>query len=137
MIRQRISGAARNIAALLCAFLFGGGCTSVNVYVPEHLLMGPQDQITVHLKDGRTIRFREDEYRILDADGGSLQGRGELVTGKVNNATIPWEGTITFGEMQSVSTTHLNFLGYSGLVVLGAGALLFFTVLLIGGSHWN
>jgi hypothetical protein len=101
----------------------------MSVYAPEHLRNEPDETVTVLLADGRSIRFYGGDYAIADSAGGVLTGKGELLTGKVDNSWTKWEGTIPLSEVRSVSTTQLNFLGIVG--VTGVGLVLVGAALLI------
>lgn len=131
-MRQAITSAARFLAALLGSALLAGGCTSMSVYAPEHLRNEPDETVTVLLADGRSIRFYPGNYALRDSAGGVLTGKGELLTGKVDNSWTRWEGTIPISEVKSVSTTEFNIFGIvgltaAGLVLLG-GVILYMVV---------
>jgi hypothetical protein len=129
MIRHTITSAARFLAALLGSAFLAGGCTSTSVYAPEHLRSEPDETVTVLLTDGRSIRFHGGDYAMSDSSGGMLTGKGELLTGKVDNSWTEWEGSIPVSEIKSVSTTDLSVLGI--LTLTGVGVILVTAVVML------
>ena len=106
------------------AFVLGlTGCTTTDLYTPEHLAHADGETVTVHAKDGSLIRFSPGDFEVSN---DSLSGVGEAVTNSVSNATAPWMGSIALDEIDSVTISHLNILGdvaIVGAVALGAWTL--------------
>jgi hypothetical protein len=127
--------AARFLAALLGSVLLAGGCTSMSVYAPEHLCNEPDETVTVLLADGRSIRFYGGDYTLRDSAGVFLTGKGELLSGKVDNSFTYWEGTIPLYNITSVSTTQVNLFGIVGFTTVGLVLLGSVILFMLVGAH--
>jgi hypothetical protein len=105
---------------MLCGAMaaYGFGCTQTRIYSPEHLYDGSEEDITVVMKDGRMIQFRSGDYAVLGTEGGAIRGTGQLVIDK-DRKTYRWfQGTISFAEIQKVTTTHTTTVGTVGFIAL-------------------
>ena len=112
------------------------GCTTTSVYEPEHLAHNDAKLITVHTKDGRRIQFGHGDYAVKGGVRDSVTGTGRIVTNSVNNATAHWEGTIALDDIELVSVTEMNPLGYAGIAGLVAGGMLVILLVYVGTTKW-
>ncbi|HEV8538414.1 MAG TPA: hypothetical protein VGR15_05750 [Bacteroidota bacterium] len=110
--------------------LIGAGCTSTSRVTQSELEPNGDRDITVYTNDGRIIGFKSGEYRIIDENFGSIQGKGKLYTDDNKKKFKEFEGSVAFAEIQKISESHTTALGYAG-VVAGATIIL----ILIGLSQ--
>jgi hypothetical protein len=106
------------------------GCTTASVYSPEHLYHENDKDITVYMNDGRIIKFKNGEYAAFKTEGGFIKGKGKLIINDFNNTFKEWEGTITFSEVKSVTTSQPPPLG-DALPYIMVGTTAFFVWLVL------
>ena len=100
------------------------GCTSTKTFTQEELRADREHDITVRTNDGRKIIFREGEYKIIDDDYGSIQGKGRLVVSEIKNEYRDWEGIIAFTEIQNIESSQATPLGTAGSVLFVTAVVL-------------
>ncbi len=126
----------RLVWSSIAGFLFGlTGCTTTSVYTPEHLSEDEDRAVTVHTKDGASIRFEAGDYAIIGEAQDSIRGVGQRVTNTVSNATERWEGTIPLHDVASVTVKQLNFIGDAAW--LGAVVVVVYTITHLTPYGWN
>ena len=124
---------ALSIALSLC------GCSTTKTFTQAELRVDKEHDITVHANDGRTIIFPEGDYKIIDDDGGSIRGKGKLMS-DVNLSTNykEWEGTIAFTEIKSVTDQRTTTFGKVALISGGSAVgLAFAFILALGLAQWH
>ena len=109
---------------LTVSALFLYGCSSTRTFTQEELRSDRDHDITVQTKDGRTIFFHKEEYRIIDDDYGSVQGKGRLVISETRNDYRDWEGVIAFTEIKKITSSTSTALGTAGGIIIVSTATL-------------
>lgn len=90
-------------------------CFSTRDFTQEELRAERNHDITVQTKDGRTIIYHEGEYKITDADGGSIEGKGRLLVNKSKNEYRDLESAVAFTEIRTINDTEMTLVGKIGL----------------------
>ena len=115
------------------------GCSSTRALTEEQLRINTNHDILIETKDGRTIKFRSGNYKIVEADSGSIQGKGKLLINGRNESRFEFDGELSFSEIQRITYTEATAIAQIiTVVVLGTEALLLLLVLFppnIPGSH--
>ena len=114
-------------------------CSSTKEFTQEELRAERNHDITVQTKDGRTIIYHKGEYKITDADGGSIEGKGRLLVNKSKNEYRDLESAVAFTKIHTINDTEMTAIGKIGLattfsIVAVLGALL---IALGRGGSWN
>ena len=106
---------------IVAILLFANGCTT-DVFREDQLRAKSDYDITVHLKDGRIIKFKQGDYKVVDADSGSIQGKGIVDVNESFNKFKKFEGTIPFNEIQEITDSRPSTFGKVVLITFGVAA---------------
>ena len=105
------------------------GCTSTVRITKEQIHSESNRSITVLTKDGRTIFFKHGKYKIIDLNGGTIQGKGDIIVDMIDSNEKEFDGRIGFDEIEQITTTQPSVVGQ----VAGLGLVaVVFTVTVIG-----
>ena len=108
---------------IVAILLFANGCTT-DVFREDQLRAKSDYDITVHLKDGRIIKFKQGDYKVVDADSGSIQGKGIVDVNEGFNKYKKFEGTIPFNDIREITETRTTTFGKITLITIGVVAAL-------------
>lgn len=120
---------------LLNMIIFSG-CVHTTEFTREEVKDEPDHNITLHLTDGRLIKFDKGEYKISGPENDSISGRGILIFSDAPWGTKKFEGTIALDEIQSYSDSEMTTFGRLAVITLGVSAgLVVATYLLFAYSY--
>lgn len=96
------------------------GCSDTRTLMGNQVSQDDAFQLTLYLRDGRTIELPAGQYRVRPDSAGSIEGTGRMLGTTRNDLGHSWKGSVAIAEIDSVHAKKDQPFWQAGGLILGA-----------------